>query len=120
MAVPDATATSLETLLRAMKERVAAAAEAGPRVPPALAEEADVKEMIFEEITVSEGVAVQKRPPKGDEEEGKKRRMLRMGAEGDDVRAMQVCAEPRFSSLAASCPLKLEEAPPPPPPQIRR
>ncbi|CAA6673276.1 unnamed protein product [Spirodela intermedia] len=46
--------------------------------PPALAEEADVKEMILEEITVSEGVA-----------EDKKRRMLRVGAEGNDVRAMQ-------------------------------
>lgn len=85
--VSDA-AAGLETLLRAMKDRVAGT-EGGVRVPPAaLAEQADVKEMIFEEVTVSERTYATEERPEGDEK-GETRRMLRKGVEGDDVRAMQ-------------------------------
>ncbi|XP_078429312.1 plastid transcriptionally active 5 [Wolffia australiana] len=86
LAMPDS-AITLETLLRAMKDRVAGA-DSGSRVPPAvLMEQADVKEMILEEITVSESAPVAEKA-KG-EDKGRKRRMLRVGAEGEDVRAMQ-------------------------------
>ncbi|MQM22305.1 hypothetical protein Taro_055355, partial [Colocasia esculenta] len=87
VALPDA-AAGLETLLRVLKDRVEEVAEALPRATTALAEEADVKEMVLEEIRVSE-VAV--RPEKPKEKEG--RNALRKGAEGDDVRAMQEALE---------------------------
>lgn len=48
-----------------------------------LLEEGEVKEMVLEEIRVSE------RGEKVKEE--KKKAALRKGSEGDDVRAMQVC-----------------------------
>ena len=71
------------TLLRTIEE-------SGIRVPPAaLVDQADVKEMILEEVTVSESTP--ERIESREENKAENKRALRKGAEGDDVRAMQVC-----------------------------
>lgn len=65
-----------------------------------LVEEAAVKEMVLEEVRVSEVAVARKGEEEvlvgeGESEDRRRSRTLRKGAEGDDVRAMQVCAVPR-------------------------
>lgn len=52
-----------------------------------LVEKNEEEEQVKEVIRVLEG------------EEGKKRRTLRIGSEGEEVKAMQVCSQIRISSL---------------------
>ncbi|KAJ3680038.1 hypothetical protein LUZ60_016316 [Juncus effusus] len=60
---------------------------------PALAEKADVKEMVFEEVVrveeVKEVREVEEKKEKEKEKKESERRVLRMGAEGKDVKALQ-------------------------------
>lgn len=67
------------------------------RAQPLLAEDADVKDMVFEEVRVSdrgeekkENVREVKEMVFEEARVSKDRRVLRKGAEGDDVREMQV------------------------------
>lgn len=87
--IPDAI-SNLASILQALKgsepesgSGLGRIAEGGSGARPMLLEEGEVKEMVLEEIRVSE------RGEKVKEE--KKKAALRKGSEGDDVRAMQVC-----------------------------
>lgn len=86
--------SNLASILQALKESEAKSkseprwiAESGSGAGRMLLEEGEVKEMVVEEIRVSESVEEVKK-----EEEKKKRKVaLRKGSEGEDVQAMQVC-----------------------------
>ncbi|KAJ3706406.1 hypothetical protein LUZ61_010111 [Rhynchospora tenuis] len=76
------------------KERLGAVEAVVARARPVLVDKADVKEMILEEVVkveeVKEVVVEEKREVlKEKEKKQPERRSLRVGAEGDDVRAMQ-------------------------------
>lgn len=88
------------------KERLTDVEAVVTRPRPVLVEKAAVKEMLLEEAVKSEetrevrevGMEEKKVPEKKMKKEPE-RRSLRVGAEGDDVRAMQVCRNKSFVSL---------------------
>ncbi|XXG61956.1 hypothetical protein AAC387_Pa05g0426 [Persea americana] len=84
--------SNLASILQALKESEAKSkseprriAESGSGAGRMLLEEGEVKEMVLEEIRVSESVEEVKK----EEEEKKRKVALRKGSEGEDVQAMQ-------------------------------
>ncbi|XP_058094663.1 protein disulfide isomerase pTAC5, chloroplastic [Magnolia sinica] len=80
--------SNLASILQALKESDVKSAvswipESGSGPQPVLLEEGEVKEMVLEEIRVSESVGEVRK------EEGKKKATLRKGSEGKDVQEMQ-------------------------------
>lgn len=68
---------------------------------PALVEEAQVKEMVLEEVRVSEAVVERREEVVVEERQQQqiRRKTLRKGSEGEDVRTLQVLAGVHFLSL---------------------
>jgi protein disulfide-isomerase len=88
------------------KERLTDVEAVVTRPRPVLIEKASVKEMLLEEAVkveetreVREVGVEEKKVPEMKKMEEPKRRSLRVGAEGDDVRAMQVCRNSIFFLL---------------------
>ncbi|RWW29307.1 hypothetical protein GW17_00006178 [Ensete ventricosum] len=92
----------LEAMILAAPQNEGRSRAAAPR--PALVEEAQVKEMVLEEVRVSEAVVERREEEVVEERQQQKIRQktLRKGSEGEDVRALQVLGEEDMESTSFS------------------